>query len=109
MRVEIEVVPDGAAGAAEYWLYFAVSAAPSGAASARLSRSRSTRHALAEWSTPQGREWTFRVDRIRLRLDAMNPGMNDTTPQTALGKVLWHFTMSLDGFVAGPDHAMDWM
>jgi dihydrofolate reductase len=30
-------------------------------------------------------------------------------PRTAEGKVLWHFTMSLDGFVAGPDHAMDWM
>ncbi|GII03869.1 dihydrofolate reductase family protein [Planobispora takensis] len=30
-------------------------------------------------------------------------------PQTAQGKVLWHFTMSLDGFVAGPDHGMDWM
>ncbi|KOV59276.1 hypothetical protein [Streptomyces sp. MMG1121] len=25
------------------------------------------------------------------------------------GKMLWHFTMLLDGFVAGPDHAMDWM
>jgi dihydrofolate reductase len=35
--------------------------------------------------------------------------MRDTTPQTAGGKVLWHFTMSLDGFVAGPNHAMDWM
>jgi dihydrofolate reductase len=35
--------------------------------------------------------------------------MNDTEPQTASGKVLWHFTMSLDGFVAGPDHRMDWM
>ncbi|MFE9690716.1 dihydrofolate reductase family protein [Micromonospora sp. NPDC005806] len=23
--------------------------------------------------------------------------------------MLWHFTMSLDGFVAGPNHAMDWM
>lgn len=23
--------------------------------------------------------------------------------------MLWHFTMSLDGFVAGPDHSMDWM
>jgi hypothetical protein len=23
--------------------------------------------------------------------------------------VLWHFTMSLDGFVAGPNHAMEWM
>lgn len=35
--------------------------------------------------------------------------MNDTEPQTADGKVLWHFTMSLDGFVAGPEHSMDWM
>ncbi|MBB5960488.1 dihydrofolate reductase [Saccharothrix tamanrassetensis] len=35
--------------------------------------------------------------------------MYDTEPQTAGGKVLWHFTMSLDGFVAGPGHAMDWM
>jgi dihydrofolate reductase len=33
----------------------------------------------------------------------------DTEPQTARGKVLWHFTMSLDGFVAGPNHSMDWM
>jgi hypothetical protein len=30
--------------------------------------------------------------------------MTDTGPQTAGGKVLWHFTMSLDGFVAGPNH-----
>lgn len=35
--------------------------------------------------------------------------MVDTEPQTAAGKVLWHFTMSLDGFVAGPNHTMDWM
>ena len=35
--------------------------------------------------------------------------LTDTGPQTAVGKVLWHFTMSLDGFVAGLDHAMDWM
>jgi dihydrofolate reductase len=35
--------------------------------------------------------------------------MSDTAPQTADGKVLWHFTMSLDGFVAGPNHEMDWM
>jgi riboflavin biosynthesis pyrimidine reductase len=35
--------------------------------------------------------------------------MTDTEPQTADGKVLWHFTMSLDGFVAGPNHEMDWM
>ena len=24
------------------------------------------------------------------------------------GKVIWHVTMTLDGFIAGPDHAMDW-
>jgi dihydrofolate reductase len=35
--------------------------------------------------------------------------MDDTAPQTAAAKVLWHFTMSLDGFVAGPEHQMDWM
>ncbi|MFI6599458.1 dihydrofolate reductase family protein [Nonomuraea sp. NPDC050536] len=35
--------------------------------------------------------------------------MSDTEPQTADGKVLWHFLMSLDGFVAGPNHSMDWM
>jgi hypothetical protein len=35
--------------------------------------------------------------------------MAETEPQTAGGKVLWHFTMSLDGFVAGPNHTMDWM
>jgi hypothetical protein len=35
--------------------------------------------------------------------------MNETKPRTAEGKVLWHFTMSLDGFVVGPNHAMDWM
>jgi dihydrofolate reductase len=35
--------------------------------------------------------------------------MSDTEPQTAGGKVLWHFTMSLDGFVAGPNHEMDWL
>jgi len=35
--------------------------------------------------------------------------MSDTEPQTAGGKVLWHFTMSLDGFVAGTNHEMDWM
>lgn len=29
--------------------------------------------------------------------------------QTAAGKVLWHFTMSRDGFIAGPNHGMDWM
>lgn len=35
--------------------------------------------------------------------------MRDTTPQTAGGKVLWHFSMSLDGYVAGPGHSMAWM
>ena len=25
------------------------------------------------------------------------------------GKVLWHVTMSLDGFIAGPDDGMDWV
>lgn len=25
------------------------------------------------------------------------------------GKVLWHLTMSLDGFIAGPNHEMGWM
>jgi dihydrofolate reductase len=23
-------------------------------------------------------------------------------------KIIWHITMSVDGFIAGPDHAMDW-
>ena len=35
--------------------------------------------------------------------------MEDTERQTAGGKVLWHFTMSLDGFVAGPNNEIDWM
>ena len=25
-----------------------------------------------------------------------------------MNKVLWHITMSLDGFIAGPDDTMDW-
>ena len=33
----------------------------------------------------------------------------EPAPQTPAGKVLWHFTMSLDGFVAGPGHDMSWM
>lgn len=36
-------------------------------------------------------------------------GMTDFEPQVAAGKVLWHFTMSLDGFVAGPGDDMTWM
>ncbi len=33
----------------------------------------------------------------------------DPAPQTAAGKVLLHFLISLDGFVAGPGHNMDYM
>ena len=36
----------------------------------------------------------------------MTTALPDTEPQTAAGKVLWHFTMSLDGFIAGPNHTM---
>jgi dihydrofolate reductase len=39
----------------------------------------------------------------------MDRSTDEPQPQTAAGKVLWHFTMSLDGFVAGPNHEMDWM
>ncbi|WP_051425861.1 dihydrofolate reductase family protein [Jiangella gansuensis] len=35
--------------------------------------------------------------------------LRDPEPQTASGKVLWHFTMTLDGFIAGPEHSMEWM
>jgi len=35
--------------------------------------------------------------------------MSDSEPQAAGGKVLWTFTMSLDGFVAAPNHEMGWM
>jgi dihydrofolate reductase len=35
--------------------------------------------------------------------------MQDPKPQTAAGKVHWAFMMSLDGFVAGPGHTMDFM
>lgn len=33
--------------------------------------------------------------------------MADAQPQTTVGKVQWAFAMSLDGFVAGPGHTMD--
>lgn len=33
--------------------------------------------------------------------------MSDTEPQTTDGKVLWHFTMSLDGFMAEPRDGLD--
>lgn len=29
--------------------------------------------------------------------------------ETLIGKVPWHVTMSLDGFIAGPNDAMDWV
>jgi len=35
--------------------------------------------------------------------------MPDTERQTPDAKVLWHFLMSLDGYVAGPSHEMEWM
>jgi len=35
--------------------------------------------------------------------------VRDPEPQTAAGKVLFHFLTSLDGFVAGPGHTMDFM
>ena len=35
--------------------------------------------------------------------------MTGTERQTATGKVLLHFGMSLDGFVATPDHGHAWM
>ena len=35
--------------------------------------------------------------------------LRDPEPQTASGKVLWHFSMTLDGFIAGPEHSFDWM
>ena len=35
--------------------------------------------------------------------------MSVPEPRTASGKVLVTFTMSLDGFVAGPNHEMGWM
>lgn len=35
--------------------------------------------------------------------------MDDWTPPVAAGKVVWHFSLSLDGFVAGRDHDLSWM
>ena len=26
-----------------------------------------------------------------------------------MGSVVWHITMSLDGFIAGPNDSMDWV
>src|SRR3954466_5812903 len=33
----------------------------------------------------------------------------DLPPQTASGKVCLHFAMSVDGYVAGPEHSMDFL
>jgi hypothetical protein len=35
--------------------------------------------------------------------------MSVTEPRSARGKVHWSFMMSLDGFVAGPNHETGWM
>ncbi len=35
--------------------------------------------------------------------------MTSTEPRTTGGRVFWSFTMSVDGFVAGPNHDMSWM
>lgn len=35
--------------------------------------------------------------------------MDGTDERTGGGRILWNFLMSLDGFVAGPDHDMSWM
>lgn len=37
------------------------------------------------------------------------PNLRAARGPTASGKVLWHFTMTLDGYVAGPNHSFDWM
>lgn len=50
-----------------------------------------------------------RLNTVRGNQPAEETAVNDIEPQAANGKVLWHFTMSLDGFVAGPNHEMDWM
>jgi hypothetical protein len=36
-------------------------------------------------------------------------GQQHLSSDTARGKVVWHVTMSLDGFIAGPDDALDWV
>lgn len=35
--------------------------------------------------------------------------VDEPTEVDEMGKVLWHVTMSLDGFIAGPDDAMEWV
>src|SRR6266545_4578376 len=37
------------------------------------------------------------------------PENHDPEGGNARGKVLWHVTMSLDGFIAGHDDSMEWM
>ena len=42
-----------------------------------------------------------------VRSGSMTEG--DRNNRRPAGKVLWHVTMSLDGFITGPDDAMDWV
>jgi len=39
----------------------------------------------------------------------MSPSTRNALPTTAISKVVVNRAMSLDGFIAGPDHAMDWV
>jgi hypothetical protein len=36
------------------------------------------------------------------------PDIDDREEDRCVVKVLWHVTMSLDGFISGPGDAMDW-
>ncbi len=45
----------------------------------------------------------------RSRADRRRRRMSDAQLQTSAGKVLWQLTMSVDGFLAGANHEMDWM
>jgi dihydrofolate reductase len=39
----------------------------------------------------------------------LTPGRREPTGGGRVTKVLWHVTMSLDGFISGPGDAMDWV
>ena len=49
------------------------------------------------------------ADTSRTSSSRSTRSLPDTERQISGGKVLLHLTMSVDGFVARPDHAMDWM
>ena len=55
----------------------------------------------------RARPWSCRPTRDRNT--TLGDDRDRHEPRTAAGKVLWHFSMSLDGFLAGPQHEMDWM